>query len=98
MIDHLSPRECAELERAAAAGEPWARALRSVFVRGTRLVLGIDSAASEREIAAAAGVDRAAVAEAIAAAARVCAAHGLHLLGFPGDAPGDGWRHFLAVG
>ena len=98
MIDHLSPRECEEIERAAAGGQPWARVLLRVFLDGTRLVLGIDGARSEAEIAAAAGLERARVPEAVGQAARWCAGHGLHLLGFPGESGADGWRHFMAVG
>ena len=98
MIDHLSPREHEEVERAAAADRHWARVLRGVFLDGTRLVLGIDSARSEAQIAAATGLDRSQVPGAVADAARWCAGHGLHLLGFPGESGPDGWRHFMAVG
>lgn len=98
MIDHLSPREYDEVEQAAAGNEPWARVLRAAFLDGTRLVLGMDAALGEGRIAAAAGLPRGEVSEALGVAARWCTGHGLHLLGFPGDAPGDEWRHFMAVG
>jgi hypothetical protein len=98
MIDHLSPREYEEVERAAAGHQPWARVLRAAFLYGTRLVLGMDAALGEGRIAAAAGLPRDEVRGALAVAARWCAGHGLHLLGFPGELPGDEWRHFMAVG
>jgi hypothetical protein len=98
MLDHLSPRECAELEAAERRGEAWARALRAAFLEGSRLVLGIDHAPSGRRIAAAAGVPAADLPEAMTRAARWCRARGLHLLDFPGDDPEEGRRHLMAVG
>jgi hypothetical protein len=98
MLDHLSPKECRDLESTLEAGEAWPRVIRDVYLRGSRLVLGIDSARSDSEIAAAAGIDAALVREAIRRAALWCVEHGLHLLGFPsGETPGE-WRHFMAVG
>ncbi len=101
MIDHLSPRERADLERAERQGLEWPRVIRGSFLRGTRLLLGIDRARSESQIAEAGEIAPAAVRDAIAAAARWCDARGLHLLGFPeesaaGSAPE--WRHVMAVG
>jgi hypothetical protein len=98
MLDHLSPGECAELEAAERRGETWARALRAVFLDGTRLVLGIDHAPSDRRIAAAAGLAEAEVREALARAALWCRSRGLHLLDFPDGRPGEGRRHLMAVG
>jgi len=98
MFEHLSPRERGDLLRAASEGEPWARVIRDNFLDGTRLILGIDSARSDRLIAAAAAIDPASAPAAIAAAARWCSERRLHLLGFASERPGDGWRHFLAVG
>jgi hypothetical protein len=98
VLESLSPRECAELEAAAARGERWPRVITRLFVDGTRLVLGIDSAVSEARIAAAAGIERSAVAGEVGRAARWAVAHGLHLLGFPGADPDVGLLHFMAVG
>jgi len=98
LLDHLSPREYEDLVRAGRDGEPWARILLEEFLDGTRLVLGIDSAVPEERLAAAARLPRAEAGAAIAQAARWCLERGLHLLGFPGEHPGEGWRHFMAVG
>lgn len=98
MLESLSPRECAELEKAASRGERWPAVIRQVFLDGARLVLGIERAASEERIAAVTGLDRRVVGDAVRAAARWCAEHGLHLLGFPGPEPDGAWRHFMAVG
>jgi hypothetical protein len=98
VIDHLSPRERRDLLRAASQGEPWARVIRDNFLDGARLILGIDSARSDRLIAEAAAIDPQSAPAAIAAAAGWCGEHRLHLLGFAAERPGDGWRHFLAVG
>lgn len=98
MIEHLSPREREELERAVDSGHAWAGVLLSCFADGPRLVLGIDRALSEAEIATASRIGRPEVREAIAAAARWCVGHGLHLLGYPVEDGAGEWRHFLAVG
>ncbi len=98
MIEHLSPREREELEHAVDAGLAWPRVLRSSFLDGPRLVLGIDHARSEAEIAAASRIDRPEVRAEIAAAALWCVEHGLHLLGYPAEDEAGEWRHFLAVG
>jgi hypothetical protein len=98
MIDHLSPRECEELERAERSGLDWPRVIRSGFLDGTRLLLGSDRARTEREIEVAAGIEPDSVRRAIEEAARWCGEHGLHLLGYTTEGGGDGWRHFLAVG
>ena len=98
VLDYLSPREYEDLVRAGRDGEPWARLLLEEFLDGTRLVLGIDSAVPEERLAAAARLPRAETRAAIAQAARWCLERGLHLLGFPGDDPAEGWRHFMAVG
>lgn len=97
MIDRLSPRECAELEEADRGGAAWARVLRAAFLDGSRLVLGIDNAPSERRIAEAAGLAIPEVAPALSLAARWCRRRGLLLMAFPG---GDGAdrRHLMAVG
>lgn len=98
MIDHLSPRECDELERILRSGLDWPRVIRSCYLDGTRLRLGSDLARSEKEIAAAAGIDPKAVRRVIADAARFCQEHGLHLLGYDAGDRAGGWHHFLAVG
>src|SRR5260221_89832 len=99
MIDHLSPRECADLEDAERRGLAWPRVIRGSFLLGTRLLLGIDRARSEGEIARAGSIDPEAARAAIEEAARWCNARGLHLLGFPvEDAPHGEWRNFMAVG
>ncbi len=101
MIDHLSPREVAELEAAAAAGDALPRVI-AVFTDGTRLRLGWDHAIEEaalRRAAAGAGEPLAAL---LARAGRWCATRGLHLLSFAGDEPGGeplgDRRWFMAVG
>jgi hypothetical protein len=99
MIDHLSPRECAELEDAERRGLAWPRVIRGSFLRGTRLLLGIDRARTEEDIARAGAIDAGAMRVAIEEAARWCGLRGLHLLGFPvEDAPHGERRHFMAVG
>ncbi|MBI4168442.1 MAG: hypothetical protein HY510_00740 [Acidobacteria bacterium] len=98
MIEYLSPREQRDLLRAAGEGEPWARVIRDNFLDGARVILGIESARSERAIAAAAGIDPDGARAAIAGAARWCGGRRLHLLGFAGERPAEEWRHFLAVG
>lgn len=111
MIDHLSPREMETLAAAAAAGEMWPRVLRVFFLDGTRLALGWDRAKSEPEMLAAlatpgeaAGgvIDRTGLRAALERAARFCTEHGLHLLSFEGEGPGEEplgeRRWFLAVG
>src|SRR5438445_6258749 len=98
MIDRLSPRELQSLEQSLAQGDAWPRVILRCFVDGRWLLLGIDRARSESEIAAAARLEPAAVRAAIAAAARFSEAHGLHLLGFPADDAGGEWQHFMAVG
>lgn len=117
MIDHLSPREMETLETARASGEAWPLVLRRFFLDGTRLVLGWDRAKSEPEMLAALAVDRegaggdvpkappidrAGLRAALERAARFCTEHGLHLLSFEGEGPGEEplgeRRWFLAVG
>jgi len=98
MIDRLSPREIRSLEQSLARGDAWPRVILGCFVEGERLLLGIDRARTESEIAAAARLEPAAARAVIAEAARFCEAHGLHLLGFPEDDAGREWRHFMAVG
>ena len=98
MIDHLSPRECEELDRAERRGLDWPRVIRSGFLDGSRLLLGLDRARSERDIAAAAAISAVKVREAIADAARWCQEHRLHLLGYAPEGQEDEWRHLLAVG
>ena len=116
VIDHLSPREMQTLDDAVASGEAWPRVLRDFFLDGTRLVLGWDHAKSEPEMLAAlaagrgdamekapAGpIDRSALRAALDRAARFCTEHGLHLLSFEGEGPGEEplgeRRWFLAVG
>ncbi len=103
MIDHMSPRERADLERALEQGQEWPRVICHSFLRGHRLLLGIDQARSDREIAEAGGIALTSVRAAIAEAARWCEARGLHLLGFPADDAGPAdptgeWTHFMAVG
>lgn len=113
MIDHLSPRECRDLEAGIGRGEAWPRILRDCFIQGSRLLLGIDRSRSEDEIAEAAAIGRDEVRGAIKEAGLWCIAHGLHLLGFPpedaergaagpdgpqGGAPSGVWRYFMAVG
>lgn len=113
MIDHLSPREVEELEGAAGRGDALAAVI-GAFADGTRLRLGWDHAIAEADLARAArgAVERrdaaagAAPVEPVAAllarAGRWCATHGLHLLSFAGEAPGDeplgDRRWFMAVG
>ncbi len=41
---------------------------------------------------------RGTVREACTCASRWCHRHGLHLMGFPEDDPGPGWRYLMAVG
>jgi hypothetical protein len=99
MIDHLSPRECADLEDAERRGLAWPRVMRGSFLMETRLLLGIDGARSESEIARAGSIDPEAARAAIEEAARWCSERGLHLLGFSEeDGPRTEWRHFMAVG
>jgi hypothetical protein len=99
MIEHLSPRECDAIERAARDGAPWARVLRAGFLDGPRLRLGIDRARSESELARAAGTGGVAATQAaIREAGRWCVEHRLLLMGYAPDRPGGEWRHFLAVG
>src|SRR6266705_2896239 len=99
MIDHLSPRERADLDEAERRGLPWPRVIRGGFLRGTRLLLGIDRALTEEEIARAGAIDPGAVRAAIEEAARWCGERGLHLLGFPEeDGARAARRHFMAVG
>ena len=115
VIDHLSPREMETLEAAAASGESWPIVLRRFFVDGTRFVLGWDQAWSEPEMLAAlardpagggrapsGAIDRAGLRAALERAARFCTEHGLHLLSFEGEGPGEEplgeRRWFLAVG
>ncbi|HEU4401409.1 MAG TPA: hypothetical protein VFT43_04835 [Candidatus Polarisedimenticolia bacterium] len=98
MLDHLSPRECDDLERAYRSREIWARVLREFYLDGTRLILGIDRSVPETAIAAALDLDRDAARAGLASAASWCGARGLHLLGYAGESPGEGLRHFMAVG
>lgn len=98
MFDHLSPRECAELEAAAAGGQAWARVLRAGFLEGARLVLGIDRAPSTRRIAETAGLSMEATVVALREAARWCRVRGLLLMNFPEETADDGGRHLMAVG
>lgn len=102
MIDHLSPREMESLRTAAASGETWPQVLQAFFLDGTRLVLGWDRARSEPEMIAALPLDRAGLRAALERAARFCTEHGLHLLSFEGEGPGEEplgeRRWFLAVG
>jgi len=98
MLESLSPRECAELEAAAARGERWPRVITRLYLDGARIVLGMDSAASEARIAAVAGIERSVVAGEVRRAARWAVEHGLHLLGFPGEDPDEGFLHFMALG
>src|SRR5437899_5648848 len=113
MIDHLSPRECQDLETGIGRGEAWPRIIRDCFLQGSRLLLGIDRSRSESEIAEAAAIGTDAVRGAIHEAGLWCVAHGLHLLGFPPDdseiggagpdgpragAPSGAWRYFMAGG
>lgn len=98
------------LREASAAGAIWPHVLRRFFVDGTRLVLGWDQAKSEPEMIAAlaadreepAPIDRAGLRAALERAARFCTEHGLHLLSFEGEGPGEEplgeRRWFLAVG
>ena len=92
VIDHLSPREIEEMEAAQAAGEHWPRVV-AAFAEGTRLVLGWDHARDERTLGTRDACER---------AARWCAAHGLHMLSYAGDGPGEdpvgARRWFMAVG
>ena len=94
MIEFLSLREEDELRRAKDEGQGWARVILDSFAAGARLRLGWDQARTEPEI----GETR----EAIAEAARWCARHGLHLMAFEGEGPGEDpvgeRRHFMAVG
>jgi hypothetical protein len=86
VIDHLSPREIEALESAAAGGAAWPRVV-LLFADGSRLRLGWDRALADRQIAVLlGGAARAACGE----AARWCAAHGLHLMSYAGEAPGEG--------
>lgn len=95
MLEYLSPRECADLEAAAARGAAWPRVM-ACFLDGARLLLGWDQARSDDEIARQAGLASGAAREAIDEASRWCVARKLHLLGWQEE---DGSRrHFMAVG
>jgi len=103
VIDHLSPREIEELGSAVDSGALWPRVV-LMFVDGTLLRLGWDRALAEGAIATRLGraTAPAAARAACAEATRWCAAHGLHLLSYAGDGPGEDpvgeslW--FMAVG
>lgn len=94
MIEFLSPREEADLRRALAGGEGWARVIALRFADGARLRLGSDRSLSEREV----GEPRALIDR----AARWCAEHGLHLMAYDEEGPGADpigeRRYFMAVG
>jgi hypothetical protein len=94
VIEFVSPREEADLRRAMAAGEGWARVIGLRFADGARLRLGSDRALAEREV----GEPRADIEK----AARWCAEHGLHLLPYEEEGPGGDpigeRRWFMAVG
>ena len=95
MIEYLSPRECADMEAAAAKGAQWPRVI-ACFLDGARLLLGWDQARSEEEISRLAGIVPAAARGAIEEASRWCVVRKLHLLGWQEE---DGSRrHFMAVG
>lgn len=103
MIDHLSPREVAELEADAAAGDALPAVI-AAFRDGTRLLLGWDHAVAEAALGRAAGAMRGAepLAALLMRAGRWCATRGLHLMSFAGDEPGGepigDRRWFMAVG
>jgi hypothetical protein len=95
VIEYLSPRECADMEAAAAKGALWPRVM-ACFLDDARLLLGWDRARSEDEIARLAGIAPASVRESIDEASRWCVARKLHLLGWQEE---DGSQlHFMAVG
>jgi hypothetical protein len=103
VIDHLSPREVADLAAAADAGDALPRII-AAFTDGTRLRLGWDHAIDEAALGRAARAAQAAepLAALLARAGRWCATRGLHLLSFAGDLPGGeplgDRRWFMAVG
>lgn len=95
MFDHLSPREHEDVVSSERTGRAWARVIR-LFLEGTRLRLGWDSALAETDIGARAGIAAPEVPAAIEEAVRWAVTHRLHLLGWH-DEDGTG-RWFMAVG